>query len=59
MTTLEAPTRRYVEQIMGLPVSLALRGRHCDDADAADAWAAVVASLRDADRVFSTYRSGS
>jgi thiamine biosynthesis lipoprotein len=44
---------------MGMPVSLALRGRHTDDATAREAWTAVMASLRDADRVFSTYRADS
>ncbi len=44
---------------MGMPVSLALRGRHTDD-DAADtAWTAVLASLRETDGVFSTYRADS
>ena len=51
--------RRRVEHVMGLPVSLALRGRHADDAVADDAWAAVVADLREVDRVFSTYRADS
>ncbi|WP_243640533.1 FAD:protein FMN transferase [Nocardioides jejuensis] len=50
---------RYVEQVMGLPFSLALRGRHAGDAAARDAWAAVVADLREADRVFSTWRADS
>lgn len=53
------PTRRYVEHVMGMPISLALRGRHSDDADAQDAWAEAVATLRDVDRVFSTYRPDS
>jgi FAD:protein FMN transferase len=44
---------------MGLPISLALRGRHADDAAAAAAWAAVMAGLREVDRVFSTYREDS
>jgi FAD:protein FMN transferase len=44
---------------MGLPVSLALRGRHTDDTPARDAWGACVAELREVDRVFSTYRSDS
>jgi thiamine biosynthesis lipoprotein len=44
---------------MGMPISLALRGRHADDGGARDAWAAVLASLRAADRVFSTYRADS
>jgi thiamine biosynthesis lipoprotein len=44
---------------MGLPVSLALHGRHCDDARADAAWSAAVELLREADRVFSTYRDDS
>jgi thiamine biosynthesis lipoprotein len=51
--------RRYVEQAMGLPVSLALRGRHTDDAQAQAAWQACVEVLHGADRVFSTYREDS
>jgi FAD:protein FMN transferase len=53
------PMRRYVAHVMGMPISLALRGRHADDARAADAWTAALAVLRDADRVFSTYRADS
>jgi thiamine biosynthesis lipoprotein len=53
------PTRRYVEHLMGLPVSLALRGRHTADSPAATAWATALAELRSADRVFSTYRADS
>ena len=44
---------------MGMPISLALRGRHTDDAVARLAWANVMAVLREADRVFSTYRQDS
>ncbi len=44
---------------MGLPVSLALRGRHTDDRRADDAWAAAVAYLHHVDRVFSSYRPDS
>ncbi len=56
MTTAVAAVARRVEHVMGMPISLALRGRHAAD-DAADAaWTAVLASLRDADAVFSTYR---
>ena len=44
---------------MGMPISLALRGRHTDDAAARGAWAEAVAALRDVDRVFSTYRPDS
>jgi FAD:protein FMN transferase len=50
---------RRVEHVMGMPVSLALRGRHTRDAAADDAWGAVLAVLREADRVFSTYRADS
>jgi thiamine biosynthesis lipoprotein len=57
-TAVAAPVRRYVDHVMGMPVSLALRGRHAgvDDAAALDAWAEAMATLRDVDRVFSTYR---
>jgi thiamine biosynthesis lipoprotein len=50
---------RYVDHVMGMPISLALRGRHTDDAAALDAWAEAMATLRDVDRVFSTYRTDS
>jgi FAD:protein FMN transferase len=64
VTTALAPTpvTRRVAHVMGMPISLALRGRHAgaDQADEADAaWAAVLVSLREADRVFSTYRADS
>ena len=57
MTT--AVRARYVEHVMGMPISLALRGRHTDDARAKDAWAEAMAVLREVDRVFSTYRDDS
>ncbi|SDO01303.1 thiamine biosynthesis lipoprotein [Klenkia soli] len=57
-TAAEAPTR-YVEHVMGMPISLALRGRHTTDRAARDAWAEVMTELRDVDRVFSTYRADS
>jgi thiamine biosynthesis lipoprotein len=44
---------------MGMPISLALRGEHVDDGRADAAWATALAGLREVDRVFSTYRSGS
>lgn len=50
---------RYVEHVMGMPVSLALRGRHSTDARARAAWADALAVLREADRVFSTHRADS
>ena len=53
------PTVRYVEHVMGMPISLALRGRHTGDEPARAAWAQVMASLREVDRVFSTYRADS
>lgn len=51
--------RRFVEQVMGLPISLALRGRHAETPAAASAWAEVVSELRWVDRVFSTWRPDS
>ncbi len=53
-----APTR-YVEHVMGMPISLALRGRHADDEWGRSAWTRVIGSLREADLVFSTYRPDS
>ena len=55
----DVPVARRVEHVMGLPISLALRGRHTVDAAADTAWAAVLDSLREADAVFSTYRTDS
>jgi FAD:protein FMN transferase len=55
----EQPTARYAEHVMGMPISLALRGRHTRDAAARGAWAGAVAVLREVDRVFSTYRPDS
>jgi thiamine biosynthesis lipoprotein len=59
VTTALGSVHRRVEQVMGLPISCALRGRHTTDAAAEIAWAAAVATLREADRVFSTYRPDS
>lgn len=50
---------RHVEHVMGMPISVALRGRHAGDARGRAAWAATLAVLREADRVFSTYRDDS
>jgi thiamine biosynthesis lipoprotein len=58
-TATTAPMARRVAHVMGMPISLALRGRHTDDELADTAWAAVLASLRETDRVFSTYRPDS
>jgi FAD:protein FMN transferase len=50
---------RYVAHVMGMPISLAMRGRHASDATGRAAWAEVVEHLRAVDRVFSTYRPDS
>jgi FAD:protein FMN transferase len=50
---------RDVVQVMGLPVSVALRGRHAGDERARVAWARVGADLRDVDAMFSRYRADS
>jgi thiamine biosynthesis lipoprotein len=50
---------RHVEQVMGMPISVALRGRHAATPAANDAWQAVIEQLREVDRVFSTYRKDS
>ncbi|MCW2786561.1 MAG: FAD:protein transferase [Marmoricola sp.] len=52
-------THRRVEQVMGMPISLALRGRHACDDRADRAWHVALAILRSADEVFSTYRPDS
>ena len=52
-------TTRRVAHVMGLPVTLALRGRHTTDERADAAWTRVIESLREADRTFSTYRDDS
>jgi FAD:protein FMN transferase len=54
----ERPSR-YVGHVMGMPISLALRGRHAADEQAYAAWAQVMATLRAFDRTFSTYREDS
>lgn len=54
-----AARRRFVEHTMGMPISLALRGRHADTPTGALAWAETMAALRWVDVVFSTYRSDS
>jgi thiamine biosynthesis lipoprotein len=51
--------RHRVEHVMGMPVSLALRGRHARDRYGEAAWARALSVLHQADRVFSTYRPDS
>ncbi len=46
-----------VEYAWGMPISLALRGRHTDDDQAAAAWAEVMSELRRMGSVFSAFRS--
>jgi thiamine biosynthesis lipoprotein len=50
---------REVEHVMGMPISLALRGRQARSTAGRQAWCAVVAELREIDAVFSTYRAES
>jgi len=59
VTVTRLPVRRHVVQLMGMPVSVALRGRHADDLTGQQAWEQSVAELREVDRVFSTYRDDS
>ena len=60
MRSPNAPSRRaWVEQIMGMPVSIHLRGAGVDGPAAASAVAAAFTVLRSLDRVFSTYRPDS
>ncbi|MEU7826477.1 FAD:protein FMN transferase [Catellatospora sp. NPDC049133] len=56
---LAPPRRAWVEQIMGMPVSLHLRGPGLDSAPVRRTVDAVFALLREADEVFSTYRADS
>ena len=57
--TVAPRTVRYVEHTMGMPISLALRGRHTDDQKAKAAWATVMRDLRAVDEMFSTYKPNS
>jgi FAD:protein FMN transferase len=59
MSAAPLPTRRYVEQVMGMPISLVVRAPHICGAGVQDAWSACLADLRVTDRVFSTYREDS
>lgn len=59
MSTPAAQVARRVEQVMGMPISLALRGRHTADDAAEEAWQAVLDELREVDAIFSTWRPDS
>ena len=50
---------RRVEHIMGMPISLAFRGRHTATAEGHQAWQEVINQLREVDQIFSTYRNDS
>lgn len=51
--------RRFVEHVMGMPVSLAVRGRRADSGAAEAAWAEVMTELRWVDHVFSMWKPDS
>ena len=55
----DAPRRSWVEQVMGLPISILARGEGAGSAAAADAVAAVFAELHEVDDRFSLYQPGS
>jgi len=59
MTTTAVPQRAWVEQIMGLPVGIHLRGDRLHDDGVEHRVAAVFAELRRVDAVLSPYRDGS
>ncbi|MGQ0842994.1 MAG: FAD:protein FMN transferase [Sporichthyaceae bacterium] len=60
MEAAEPTTRRsWVEQIMGMPVSVLARGRGAASGAASEVVAAVFAELRAVDAMFSTYRPDS
>jgi FAD:protein FMN transferase len=44
---------------MGMPISLAWRGRHTATAEGHEAWLKVINQLREVDQTFSTYRDDS
>ena len=61
--TLAIPTgdrvRRHVAHVMGMPISVALRGREAATVVGARAWDSVITELREVDAIFSTYRDDS
>jgi thiamine biosynthesis lipoprotein len=50
---------RRVEHVMGMPISLAMRGRYAATTEADRAWQSVIDQLREVDQAFSTYREDS
>jgi thiamine biosynthesis lipoprotein len=59
MTTLTMPRRAWVEQVMGLPVSIHLRGPAVRDRHVEQWVAATFDELRGIEAIFSTYRADS
>ncbi len=55
----DIPRRAWVEQLMGMPVSIHVRGPRAHDADVARTVATAFASLHAVDAMFSTYRDDS
>ncbi|MFD1948310.1 FAD:protein FMN transferase [Nocardioides aestuarii] len=59
MSTADPATWRSVAHVMGMPVSVALRGRHAGSPTGTEAWHEVVALLESVDRDYSPYRADS
>lgn len=57
--SVDPPRRTWVEQVMGLPISVLARGERAQSPEAAEAVSCVMAELRDVDDRFSLYRAGS
>ena len=55
----DIPVVRMVEHVMGMPISLALRGADACTAAGRAAWSEVIGELRQIDSIFSTYRKES
>jgi thiamine biosynthesis lipoprotein len=55
----DLPRAAFVEQVMGLPVSVHVRGPRAREPFVAEVVAAAFAGLHEADRLFSTYRADS
>ena len=54
-----AGMHRRAAHVMGMPINLALRGRHAADVAGQEAWHEALGVLDRADRMFSTYRDDS
>ncbi len=58
-TAATLPLHREVAHAMGMPISLAMRGRHAGRRSGHEAWAEAMAAIHGADQIFSTYRPDS